>query len=163
LINETYNKLISTRYARREEGFTLIHYVVYVFCTDMNYAKGIINALFCFAVEMYLYNFFNNMQYVLKCAAPISKCFRRPCSRLSMTHSNSLHSTCIKEIGLQLLGAFSDFPLPLYMGMIMLVFHASGIYSCFMMELKRVVIATVLCANYRCRRFLAPFAFSACW
>ena len=32
-------KLTSTRYARREEGFTLIHYVVYVFYTDIIYAK----------------------------------------------------------------------------------------------------------------------------
>jgi len=69
IIIKTKNGLLKSKYctlsilqlrgfARRREGFTLMHYVVYVFYTDMNYEKGMINAL--------------------KFAAPISKCFRRP-------------------------------------------------------------------------------------
>ena len=81
----TFNLTI-TRFARRREGFTLIHYVVYVFHTDMNYAKWYDKCVVLFCRRKLLEKgkiFFCNymyMQYVLKFAAPISKCFRRPCN-----------------------------------------------------------------------------------
>ena len=65
----------------KNSNFTPIDYAVYVFYTDMNYANRYDTCVVFFAVEIYCWSIikcFNDIQYVLKFAAPLWKGFRRP-------------------------------------------------------------------------------------
>jgi len=85
------------------ERVSLSFIIIYVFFTDMNYAKRYDKCvvLFC-SRNLLVYSIIkclNNMHYVLKFAAPISKCFRRPCACLwfFFFSGNDMASTDVKS------------------------------------------------------------------